>query len=96
MTVPMLQKDKHAEKECIMRKVECNWCQQVVVYDEMVEGHKWVNCPGRYKHAKALNQMIYLCRPVQEIADLINDGVHPTLKFTAEEEIEFRYWNLVL
>ena len=44
----------------------------------------------RYKHAKILAQSIYMCRPVEEIAQILNDGVHPTFRFSSSEEEHFR------
>ena len=76
--MPVREEKAHLETECIKRKVGCNWCGFVSTYERR-RAHKFADCPGRWEKAAEMCEMIYLCRPIKELAELVNDGAHPTI-----------------
>ena len=68
----------HIKKFCKARDVECNWCGVITAYESR-RTHKFSHCPKRWEKAKELCRLLYMGGDLFEVADMINDGAHPTL-----------------
>mmetsp|Transcript_9820 Transcript_9820/g.24238 ORF Transcript_9820/g.24238 Transcript_9820/m.24238 type:complete len:594 (-) Transcript_9820:573-2354(-) len=87
-TFPLIQQESH-NASCPQRKIKCNWCSQSVIASVLLDPHKEVECAARFERAKKMNDAIYMCRSLAEIAGFLDDGVLPTAVFS-EQELEAR------
>ncbi|CAD7946537.1 unnamed protein product [Amoebophrya sp. A120] len=70
--------ENHERILCVNREVVCNWCGEWTIFRKLIPEHKKLKCVRRHDKAEQLRNCIFN-GDHGGIADLLEDGVAPTL-----------------